>query len=275
MNTLLQNDKCNIIDIGKHTEESISYRLPKFKVDEHTDGIISASVEREGMKEIPLDLLNKMLLLLLDKKKYRDVMFLVIGTNTGYRFSDLQRLRISDFVDIDGEFKKTVTLIEKKTSETRKIKRSRTCYINEAVKAAIYLYLNTSGRNKGYNDLLFTSESNLNRFKANNNLKPASRQCFENVIKGTIYLLREDSEKINCHSMRKTYSMEFLNTGNRLRDDGKINFDNDVMQLLQLQLGHSKLDITKRYTGQVNDLSEKIVSEMNIGHDILKNYIVD
>lgn len=273
MENLQAQHVCNIIQLNlkqKQQQTDFNIQLPAFSGCE--DKIVETStIEKEGMREIPLDILNRMLEHLLLKNKYRDVLYLALGCNTGLRYSDLVRLHVNDLLNADGSYKANFSLIEKKTTNTRKVKRSRTLYLNNAVKAALYLYMTNS--NKQFTDLLFTSESRNKGIDETGTLKAASEPCFANMIKGTLKALNESSEKTNCHSLRKTFSTNFVLTTDELIEKGIVNMSNDAMSLLQLQLNHSSLAMSRRYIGQVDEISSLIVNNMNIGYDVLMNYI--
>ncbi len=107
---------------------------------------------------------------------------------------------------------------------------------------------------------------------------PLSRTAAENIIKSALAEInvlpknRTDKgtaatteEKYNTHSLRKTFSAQFLETGARLRDAGKIDLDRDLMQLLQDKLMHSSMQITDRYNKYQLEIFGTICRNMNIG----------
>ena len=73
--------------------------------------------------------------------RYRDNMLFIVGINFGLRVSDLLTLRFSHLIDEQFRFKTTFPILEKKTRNTRKVKRNRYITINDAVVDAVTLYL--------------------------------------------------------------------------------------------------------------------------------------
>ena len=70
---------------------------------------------------------------LIANERYRDNMLFIVGINFGLRVSDLLQLRFSNLINDDLTFKTTFPVLEKKTKNTRKVRRNRYISINEAV----------------------------------------------------------------------------------------------------------------------------------------------
>ena len=56
----------------------------------------------------------------LKKHGTRDYMLFYLGINTGLRVSDIVKLKVSDVKNANGTMKEYVTIVEKKTSKTKK-----------------------------------------------------------------------------------------------------------------------------------------------------------
>ena len=78
---------------------------------------------------------------LLSNGRYRDNMLFIVGINFGLRVSDLIQLRFSQLIDNNYTFKTTFPILEKKTKNTRKVKKNRYISINSAVMDAVTIYL--------------------------------------------------------------------------------------------------------------------------------------
>lgn len=81
------------------------------------------------------------------------------------------------------------------------------------------------------------------------------------------------SLKLNTHSLRKTFAQEFVLTGTRLNADGKLDVDPTVLNLLQHKFMHSSMSITNRYNSTEERAFETICKSMNIGLEILNQYV--
>jgi len=75
----------------------------------------------------------------ISRGRYRDNMLFIVGINFGLRVSDLLTLRFSHLIDDQFRFKTTFPILEKKTKNTRKVKKNRYITINDAVVDAVML----------------------------------------------------------------------------------------------------------------------------------------
>ncbi len=238
-------------------------------------GAEEISSRKVGMDEFPENIHSMMLRYLLNNGKYRDALLLVCSANLGMRFSDVVNLKVFHFVYSDGNFREKFYLSERKTGKERPF------YVNEAVKAAVCIFWKNSPHKK-FNDYLFTSESH-NSTDKNGNIKPISHTAVENIIKKTLpqigIKLKNDSSyiggeiKLNTHSLRKMYGGVFCRTGCRLNEEGRLNVDLTVIQLLQNDYMHTSMSTTQRYCGEMERAKKVIVDEMNIGLPVLKEYL--
>lgn len=153
-------------------------------------------------------------------RNFKYCLLISIGVFTGLRISDILVLRYSDFVGGD-----ILTIIEKKTKKTRRIK------LNEDL-------LNIIGRVKRkqniYNDNEFIF---LNKYGT----KPIDKSWVNVSLKKIFkkYNIRVDGN-ISTHLFRKTLGRRVLEINN---------YSNQSMVLLMELFGHSSMSITKRYLG--------------------------
>lgn len=196
---------------------------------------------------------------LISQGRYRDNMLFIVGINFGLRVSDLLVLRFSDLINLDCTFKESFAIIEKKTSNTRKVKRNRYISINTAVIEAITLYLENTPNIK-LSDYLFRSESN----RGYNHNKPIHRNSVDRILKG----IGEDlglTAHMSTHTLRKTFGYhQMVMSGN----------DPRKLLLLQKMFGHSTSAITLDYIGITLEEIEDAYRKLNLGSREY-NYLVD
>lgn len=116
--------------------------------------------------------------------------------------------------------------------------------------------------------------------------KSLTHTAGEDIIKNTLKKIgvnpknRKDKsvkqtteDKYNTHSLRKTFSEWFRSTGNRLKRSGELNYDDDLLDLLQAKFLHSSKSVTAHYTDAQEEAFELICRNMNIGLNAVQNYM--
>ena len=196
---------------------------------------------------------------LINQNRYRDNMLFIVGINFGLRVSDLLVLRFSDIINPDCSFKDSFAILEKKTSNTRRVKKNRYISINTAVMEAVTLFLeNTPGVR--LSDYLFKSESNRGRNSSN----PLRRESVDRILKSIARDLCLDMH-ISTHTLRKTFGFhQMVMSGN----------DPRKLLLLQKIFGHSTSAMTLEYIGITSDEIEDAYRNMNLGSKEF-NYLVN
>lgn len=152
--------------------------------------------------------------------EYKYCLLLAIGVFTGLRISDLLQLRFSDFENTE-----ILTIVEKKTKKTRRIK------INQDLKEIV-------SRVKVKMDIINPDQFIfLNRYGS----KPID-QSWVNVNLKRIFKKygREVDGNISSHMFRKTLGNRVLRLNN---------FSGEAVILLMDLFGHSSPAITKKYLG--------------------------
>jgi integrase len=167
---------------------------------------------------------------LLMHSSYRDYFMFVLGINTGLRISDLLPLKVKDVKDKDY-----ITLVEKKTSKTKKKNKERRFIINNDLKSEIQEYI----KGMDEDDWLFPSRKggHIERVRA-----------YE--------ILREVGEKagvdqLATHSLRKTFGYHFYQ---KYKD----------VAMLQMIFGHSAPSITLRYIGISQDEMDEVLKNFSL-----------
>lgn len=150
----------------------------------------------------------------LAKQNLRDLLFFVMGTNSGLRISDILNLNVEDVKD-----KTHITIIEKKTKKYKKFP------INEKLKSLIKEYT----FNRANNEPLFKTvyDNRLDRHQAYRIINDVCNDI------GIDY-------KVGTHSLRKTFGYHHY-----------IKFKD--IAILQKILNHSSTSITLRYIGIEQD----------------------
>lgn len=195
---------------------------------------------------------------LISNGRYRDNMLFIVGINFGLRVSDLLQLRFTHLIDDNFGFRSTFPILEKKTKNTRKVKKNRYITINEAVMDAVTLYLQNSNGCK-LDNYMFRSESN----RGSNKNRPLSRMSVDRILKEISDSLSLGI-KMSTHTLRKTFAYHQMVMSN-----------NDPRKLLLLQktLGHSSTAMTLEYIGITNEEIKEAYLNLNLGSK--NHYLVD
>lgn len=196
---------------------------------------------------------------LMSKDRYRDNMLFIVGINFGLRVSDLRMLRFADLINDDFTFRDRFAVLEKKTRNTRKVKRNRYITINTAVVEAVTLYLENTPNVK-LSDYMFRSTSNNGK----NEDKPISKQAIDYMLKG---IARDVGlgNRMATHTLRKTFAYhQMVMSGN----------DPRKLLLLQKIFGHSTASQTLDYIGITSEEIDDAYRNLNLG-SVRYNYLVD
>lgn len=306
---MLPNEACKVIEMFPENKRNYSALIPQtvLPVTEaelsEIQSLEDIMVDSEGMDAMPEPIYNGMIEHLLENHKTRDMLMFVMQANFGIRHSDLIKFKLINFIDVDGNFRTKVNWCEQKTSKTRSY------YINDAVKAAIVIYLRDHS-NKKLTDLLFTAECNNKGYKKlmytdeNGKVKamringkfvyerdengelipePTRRDQAEKTMKAALIAIgvklksgktcKDGEYKFNTHSLRKTYSEKFSEVAHEMKLNGKLNADADVMALVQLDLRHTSMATTMRYNKSFDRVKEVVCNNMNLGLSVLERYL--
>lgn len=302
-------EQCNIIEMFPQEKPDFSAMIPQSVLPDTIEELEEAinmedkMADSEGMDAMSEPIFNAVIDSLLEKGKTRDALMYVLQANFGIRHSDLIKLKLINLIDIDGNFRSKVNWCEQKTSKTRSY------IINDAVKAALIIYLRNHA-DKKLTDFLFTSEGKNKGYKKatykddngkvkalrvngkfvyerdeNGNLipEPMRRDQAENTLKDTLIAIgvklkndrrcKDGEYKLNTHSNRKFYSEKFSEVAYALKAEGKLNVDADVLALVQLDLRHSSMQTTMRYNHSFDRIKEVVCQHMNIGLSVLERYL--
>jgi len=154
----------------------------------------------------------------------------VLGNNTGYRISDLLRVKYEDIRN-----REEIVLTEQKTG------KQRTISINKKVQQAFELI------DENQTGCIFESQSNRNKSKE----ALWSRQYVSQELKFYADLVGVQ-QNIGTHTMRKTFGYWAYKTTNNLAQVQKL-------------LNHSNIANTLRYIGIEQEELNSTVMNLNIG----------
>ena len=247
--------KTEVIDIRKVEDGITKRKLDPSLIQaatEETSFLATSEHAAEPIKDI--DDILKISRYLITHQRYRDNMLFVVGINFGLRVSDLLQLRFSMLLDNDLTFRTSFPILEKKTSNTRRVKKNRYITINEAAMDAITLYLremSREGKTIHLNDYLFKGESN----RCGNQNKPMSRVSVDRILKDVAREVGIQA-KVSTHTLRKTFGYhQMVMSGN----------DPRKLLLLQKMFGHSTAAQTLDYIGITSEEIEDAYNQLNLG----------
>lgn len=204
-----------------------------------------------------------------ERGKYRDNLLFTLGCNCGLRCGEIINLKWGQLINEKGECLDETVLIEEKNSKKNKegeyIKgqiKTRSIYINETVKEAVILYLNSKER-ISLNDYVFKSESNTSEYysKLRAEGKGAkhdhiTRQAVDKILKKTVNEILHYDIHASTHCMRKTFARFIWDNSPDQRS---------ALAFLQKTLGHSSPDSTLHYIGVTQDEIHNVVLGLNLG----------
>lgn len=254
------------IDLSKLKQNSRQLKAGLIApADEIVEEELAAEHTSEPIKS--LEDINRITSYLISQERWRDNMLFIVGINLGLRVSDLLRLRFSHMINDDFTFKDRFPLLEKKTRNTRKVKKNRYLTINTAVVDAVTLYLEHTPGVK-LSDYLFRSESNGGNYNGDrreekNNI-PLSRCSVDRILKGIAKDLNLDC-KVSTHTLRKTFAYhQMVMSGNSQRK----------LLVLQKMFGHSSAAQTLDYIGITREEIDDAYRGLNLG-SLTCNYLAE
>jgi len=193
--------------------------------------------------------INRISQYLLANGRWRDNMLFICGINFGLRISDLLRLRFCHLINEDLSFKDEFPLLEKKTKNTRKVKKNRWLTINDAVIDAVTTYLTHVPAK--LDDFMFRSESP--------NGKTENRALDSRSVNRILEGLQDDlslSLHFSSHSLRKTFGYHQMAMSNN---------DPRKLVILQKMFGHSSIAQTMEYIGITDEEISEAYLRLNLG----------
>jgi site-specific recombinase XerD len=162
--------------------------------------------------------------------QHRNAALIALGTEAGFRISELLTAKRKDVIEIDGELKETLTLMQSK------VKKLRTMYLNEIAKHYLSTWLKEMEvlGNSRAEDYIFIKNNDgrvMSRVAAWKIIKNACQRCGIRGATGT-------------HSMRKSFAKNIWeHTEKREKNGEKV----DKLMMCKDALGHANISSTEHY----------------------------
>ena len=174
--------------------------------------------------------------LLRGKQQYRYLLLFTVGINSALRISDLLQLKIGQFINQNGQYRKRFVIKEQKRGKRHEI------FINESIRDSLREYMAAYPHiiQSSENFLFFNPKTQL-PIKRGQAWKFISTICQEVGLQGNY----------GTHSLRKTW-------GYHARMNGV------DLALIMYKFNHNSIAYTKRYLGITDDEIEKVINRLNL-----------
>ncbi len=168
----------------------------------------------------------------LQRNQLRNYTLIVMGVYTALRISDLLQMKWTDVCDVKKEkFYAHVTIVEQKTG------KQKTIALNKQILNALHEYFP-----ERHGEYIFSSKRSENAISR----VQAWRIIHEAVVNVGI------SDKVSCHSLRKTWGYHAWTSGN-------------VSPVVIMNIyNHSNFEVTKRYLGVAQDDLDRAYLKMDL-----------
>jgi len=265
-------------------EKSKTSRTTVVQPGEHpVDAAQRVKSHETAVRELDsIDEVNRMVTYFLERGKFRDACFFVVGCNTALRPGDVLVLRWKDFFNEDMSLRSGIDIIESKEQ-----KRKTICY-NEAVREAVLLYKNNLRRPFYLDGYVFVSEGSRSghipleqrglpakKRKPTVEVQPISRFTATKVIQKAAKELGlyTDDRHISAYTMRKTA----LNATGGFMDGvdlQKGTIDKIVGLMLAKSMGnHADFATTSKHYLHLEDkVLGEVTLKMNLGLEAIQRY---
>lgn len=237
-------------------------------IGDYVDPIQKRSQKADPIKDI--DLIAEVSETFIRSKKYRNNLLFLLGCNCGLRCGEILSLKWGQLLAADGAIRKTIEFIEEKNSKKDQngefvAVKSREVYVNEAVREAISLFMQSKSTvNRG--DYVFKSESNSASYYSKRRAEGHGLKHDHLTVQSVNRILRKMFREtldivdlhVSSHSMRKTFARQIL-------DNCPEGHYHDTLRFLQMMLGHAKIESTLHYIGITDEEVEKAFLDLNLG----------
>lgn len=167
------------------------------------------------------------------KYGYRNYIIFLLGINLGRRCEDLLALRVSDVYQNEKVVDRITQVVEKKTG------KRITLYLAEGVRKELEQYVLSGMLHHYPNSYLFPSQ----KTKSAGHLSTKSYWRIMNNVEKDLQL----NCHISTHAMRKTFAWTIYQDARKHRDE----MCEEPIEVVRDALGHTSLEITRRYLGLV------------------------
>lgn len=184
----------------------------------------------------------------------RNFSIFLFALNTGLRMGDVLTLRMSDIYDFEAKKVKTkIHIFEEKTD------KRKTLYLNSALEDALNSYVREKGSFEPSSPL-FPSRKKGSHTKERDKDDTGclNVKSYWEILHGIAKEL--GVEHLSCHSTRKTYAWTVYQHYKGQLVDGQFS----ALDIVQKQLNHSSSNVTLRYIGIDDDVSEAIARDISL-----------
>lgn len=246
-------------------------------VDRYAMGREERAKKKKVLPFKSTDEVNLVVSYLLGKAKYRDACLFVMGCNFGLRVDDLLHIRWRDLLVDDGTIRPTVELVEKKNKNSKRI------FVNEAVRAAVGLYMNHLPHTPDFDKYIFVSEGRRKRAKAvatkDGNIGMEEQPLTEQLVSGVIRAataavgLTTGGRRFSTHSMRKTCFRAAYGAVEGVNLPPVTEVSAMRLAYVRKLAGHSKDSITMDYIDFEDLFDEGTYLALNLGLEAVQEYV--
>lgn len=203
--------------------------------------------------------------------RYRNNALFITGISTGFRISDLVRLKVCDVVDVNTRsFKDHIDIYEKKTGK-RTVSRVDEVVVTESMRWAITLWLDSINWRLSSNECLFKSRKKNSAGEYRLDESQGYRIITE-AAEGVGL-----QEHVGSHTLRKT----FLNIAYILASVSNLRGMGNALAACQVLARHSSAETTSKYMNLQKPMSISLregvsafimgktkIKDLKIGYDI-------
>lgn len=273
-----------VVEMNSSTEDNKKPRVRKILVGTGEDNFEAAERIFATQKEVvpfdSIDEINAVVTYLLENSKFRDACLFVLGCNSTLRIGDILKFRWRNILNEDGEVKDAAAIVEDKNQNPKRI------YTNDAVRAAVQLYVAHLDREPEISAFMFMSEGRRKRageIKWRSDAhgdphigpKPITEQLVSKMIRDTTRVLGLSSEtrRFSTHSMRKTGARCAVGDlkGRDLPEE--LSKYNAGLERVRDFMGHKDVSTTRKYIRSDEKYNEKTYKWMNLGLEAIQEYI--
>lgn len=214
-----------------------------------------------------------MVVMELAKKSMRDVCLFVLGCNTQLRISDILHFRWGKILDRStGAIKDEFSIVE------RKNKKPKHVYVNDAIKIAVRLYLDSIPP-VDYDDYMFVSYGpNSKTYTVVEDgcivrrRRPVTEQFVGCMIRNATKSagIWKESRKFGTHTMRKTGARAAFGALGGRKLPKSIQCMGTQLEYVRDMMGHSNSRVTAKYIDLKDLFDRKMYLWMNLGIEALK-----
>ncbi len=182
--------------------------------------------------------------------KHRNYAFFILGTNTGFRISEILTLRLGDILEENGDIKKRLTVYKRNMKGKRS---SRTILLNQAAREAITPWLKQLAKL----DVIHKDDYIFRSIRGN---QPIDRTQAWRILNETFQAAGLIG-KLGTHSMRKTFANNIYKYFLKKVAQGE---PIDAFRSTSKALGHTDIKSTDQYLSFLEEDVDEAIEKVGI-----------